>query len=41
MQAVIRKHPELDFFVGFMGGSEIPTKQDKFKPLNGFQVILE
>ncbi len=41
MKAVIRKNPGLNFFVGFIGGPEIPTKQDKFKPLKGFRVILE
>lgn len=41
MKAIIKKHPELDFFIGFLGGKNIPTKQDKFKPLLGYQVILE
>lgn len=41
MKATLKKHPELDFFIGFMGGEEIPTKQDKFKPLNGYQLIIE
>lgn len=41
MKAILKAHPELDFFIGFMGGSEIPTKQDKFKPLTGYQVLLE
>lgn len=41
MKAILKKHPELDFFIGFMGGPEIPTKQDKFKPLKGYQVLLE
>lgn len=27
------KHPEIDFFSGRIGGYEILTKQDKFKPL--------
>jgi len=34
MKAIIKKHPELDFFIGMMGGPEIPTKQDKFKLLD-------
>lgn len=29
------------FFIGFIGGPDIPTKQDKFKPLQGYQVLLE
>jgi len=29
----IEKHPEIDFFSGRLGGYEILTKQDKFKPL--------
>lgn len=41
MKAILKKHPELDFFIGYTGGSEIPTKQDKFKPLEGYQVLLD
>ncbi|WP_114752803.1 RusA family crossover junction endodeoxyribonuclease [Pleomorphovibrio marinus] len=41
MKAILKKHPELDFFIGFIGGPEIPTKQDKFKPLMGYKAILE
>ncbi len=39
MKAILKQHPELDFFIGFMGGDEIPTKQDKFKPLKDVQLI--
>lgn len=41
MIAILNKHPQLDFFIGFFGGPEIPTKQDKFKPLNGYVVAIE
>lgn len=40
MKVELKKHPDLDFFVGFIGGSEIPTKQDKFKPLQGYEIQL-
>lgn len=33
MKAILKKNPELDFLYGYIGGTEIPTKQDKFKPL--------
>ena len=41
MKGKINKHPELDFFIFILGGPEIPTKQDKFKPLKGYQAMLE
>lgn len=42
MKAILKKVPDLDFFIGFLGGSEVPTKQDKFKPLiGGHKLILE
>ncbi|WP_375416171.1 RusA family crossover junction endodeoxyribonuclease [uncultured Hymenobacter sp.] len=41
MKAILNKHPELDFFIYTLGGPEIPTKQDKFKLLKGYQAILE
>jgi len=40
MKAILKPHPDLDFFIGFFGGREIPTKQDKFKPLVGYEVTL-
>ncbi len=41
MKAILKKHPEIDFFIGFFGGPIIPAKQDKFKPLVGYDVIIE
>ena len=40
MKAILKKNPELDFFIGLIGGLKIPTKQDKFKPINGVQKLL-
>jgi hypothetical protein len=39
MKAILKKVSDLDFFIGFMGGVEIPTKQDKFKPIYGGQKL--
>lgn len=41
MKAVFKKHPEIDFFIGLFDGPAIPTKQDKFKPLIGYKVIID
>jgi Holliday junction resolvase RusA-like endonuclease len=41
MKAILKKHPELDFFYGFFGGGEIPTKQDKFKPIIGKELYVK
>jgi Holliday junction resolvase RusA-like endonuclease len=41
MKAILKKLPGIDFFIGFMGGTVVPTKQDKFKPLTGYQVFLD
>jgi Holliday junction resolvase RusA-like endonuclease len=41
MKAILKKHPELDFFLGFFGGPTIPTKQDKFKPLVGYKIKVD
>jgi Holliday junction resolvase RusA-like endonuclease len=40
-KAILRKHPDLDFFIGQLGGPEIPTKQDKFKPLEDYEIVIE
>ena len=40
MKAILRKHPELDFFIGFLGGPTVPTKQDKFKPIIADKVTI-
>ncbi len=37
----IKPHPELDWAIAKWGGVQIPTKQDKFKPLIGFQGIIQ
>jgi hypothetical protein len=41
MKAILKKHNELDFFYGFFGGGEIPTKQDKFKPIIGKELYIK
>jgi Holliday junction resolvase RusA-like endonuclease len=41
MNAILKKHPELDFFFGFFGGKEIPTKQDKFKPIKDKELFIK
>jgi len=40
MKAIFKVKPELDFFIGFIGGSLIPTKQDKFKPLIAKKILI-
>ena len=37
---ILKKVPDLDFFISFFGGPDVPTKQDKFKPLVGGQKII-
>ena len=39
-KVVIRKHPKLDWAIALMGGQQVPTKQDKFKPLIGYQGVI-
>lgn len=40
MKYIIEKNPEFDFFVGYLGGfDDIPTKQDKFKPITYHTVL--
>lgn len=41
MKLILRQHPDLDFFVGFLSGEEVPTKQDKFIPLKDYRAILQ
>jgi Holliday junction resolvase RusA-like endonuclease len=41
MKAIFKKHPELDFYIGYIGGIPIPTKQDKYKPLKDYHFFLE
>ncbi len=38
---VVKYHPDLDFGLAFFGGDEIPTKQDKFKPLTDFKIVVD
>lgn len=41
MKIKITTNPEFDFAIGNVGGyDDIPTKQDKFKPLNYKQAVL-
>ena len=39
MKIAVKKNPDLDFFIAFIGGNEIPTKQDKFKPMLDRELI--
>lgn len=41
MKAILKKHSELDFFFALFGGEEIPTKQDKFKPVKDKEVYVK
>jgi len=41
MKAILKKHPELDFFYGFLGGKEITKKQDKFKQIFGKELYVK
>lgn len=36
--ATYYKNPKIDILFGFYGGKPIPTKQDKFKPLEAYSV---
>lgn len=40
MQVTVTKDPDLDFFIGFLGGDKIPTKQDWYEPMEGFDLVL-
>lgn len=40
MKAILKQHPDIDFFIGIIGGPEIPTKQDKFKLLESYQALV-
>ena len=40
MKIIMKRNAVYDWCVGFMGGATIPTKQDKFKPLIGYQGVL-
>lgn len=40
MKVAVKKHPDLDFFIGRLGGLEVPTKQDKFKPMIGYEFVI-
>ncbi|MCB0517390.1 MAG: RusA family crossover junction endodeoxyribonuclease [Lewinellaceae bacterium] len=37
MKVVLKSDPDLDFFIGFLGGEEIPTKQDWFVQMVGYK----
>jgi Holliday junction resolvase RusA-like endonuclease len=37
----IKKNPKLDWAVAMLGGPAVPTKQDKFKPLEGMHGVLQ
>jgi Holliday junction resolvase RusA-like endonuclease len=41
MKAILKKHPDLDFFYAFVGGEQIPTKQDKFKPIKDKEIYIK
>ena len=37
----IRKVPTLDWAVALWGGKPVPTKQEKYKPLTGYQGVMQ
>lgn len=37
----IKKNPKLDWAVGLWGGAPVPTKQEKYKPMVGYQGVLQ
>lgn len=39
-KVAVKKHPKLDWAIALLGGQPVPTKQDKFKPLKGYQGVL-
>jgi Holliday junction resolvase RusA-like endonuclease len=39
-KVVVKKHPKLDWVIAMIGGPPVPTKQEKFKPLIGYQGVL-
>lgn len=41
MKAIVKKNPELDFFYGTIGDIPIPTKLDKFKPLDEIDLYVK
>ena len=40
MKITINKHPDLDFFIGRFDEHQVPTKQDKFKPMTGYEFVI-
>jgi Holliday junction resolvase RusA-like endonuclease len=40
MKVALKKNPDLDFFIGFLGGAEIPTKQDWYEPMTGYKFTV-
>lgn len=41
MKAVIKKHPDLDFFFGLLRIDQVPTKQDKYKSIGEYKIVRE
>ncbi|MCA0235861.1 MAG: RusA family crossover junction endodeoxyribonuclease [Bacteroidetes bacterium] len=39
MKVTVNKDPDLDFFIGYFGGDKIPTKQDWFDRMEGYELI--
>ena len=39
-KVIIKKNPNLDWAIALLGGEAVPTKHEKFKPLEGYQGVL-
>jgi Holliday junction resolvase RusA-like endonuclease len=37
----LKRHPELDFMIGYLNGPVIPTKQDKYIPVQDYEVVFD
>jgi Holliday junction resolvase RusA-like endonuclease len=40
-KVILKKNDDIDFFIGMIGDLEVPTKQDKFKPIDEFKIIID
>ncbi len=40
-KVAVKRNPNLDWAIGLLGGQPVPTKQDKFKPLKGYEGVME
>lgn len=39
-KGVLRKNPDVDFFIGFIGGEAVPSKQEKFKLVKDVKELI-